>query len=67
MKLAHFNPVYKKKSRKAPTVTIGQLAYYPIFQKFGKDASMIKHISFPIFYCPNIKKGFIEATTHNTA
>ena len=66
LKLADFNPVYKK-SRKTPMITIGQLVYYPIFQKFRKDVSMIKYISFPIFYCPNINKGFIEATTHNTA
>ena len=66
MKLADLTPVYKK-SRKAPKIIIGQLAYYLMFAKFTKGVSMIKFISFPILYCANINTGFIEATTHNTA
>ena len=61
----YINLVYKKKS-KTPEITIGQLAYYPIFLKFTKDVSMIKFSSFSILCCLNINAGFVEATTHNT-
>ena len=58
--------VYKKELED-PNITIGHVAYYPLFPKFTKNVSMIKFSSIWILYCPNIGTGLVEITTPNAA